>query len=415
MSTKINLKQIILNVEEIQNGNIQDSITERFLQSGLQEILTLLISIYSVAIIKNKKIPDGFTGRFEKTFTKPVLGVLIQFLLWLSQQEIDPEILTGTSESLIKYGKKGNSWLNTLITSRNRWVHANEKNKDIIIKEVKELLGNIPDWMQSIEFEYENRDLYFVNDNIKTLLSPLISYEQGNLTTYSEFKALYNLEFETSNEDSSIQSFSEIWQELRIIDNKLEAPSMSEFILKAKKAYLENKYSGKTPKWIESIIGSKEPGLIIDPKIIDGILLEMDLYNSNMTPMDIILEDNELPADKIAIKTGIKNPLTSKELLDFTSTKNPMLIVLRADSLSSKEFLKMIYWLADLKSSGKTSFIRILLCRSEDKLKGDQETLWDRLPGNIDDLLKIPFGSKGEELSEYLWKFKTKKKFLGIF
>jgi len=412
MSTKINLKQIILNVEETQNGNIQDSITEKILQSGLQEILTLLISIYSVAIIKNKKIPDGFTGRFEKTFTKPVLGVLIQFLLWLSQQEIDPEILTGISESLIKNEKKGNSWLNTLITSRNRWVHAKEKNKDIIINEVKILLGNIPDWMQSIEFEYENSDLYFVNDNIKTLLSPLISYEQGNLTTYSEFKTLDDLVFII---DDKTQNFSEIWQELRIIDNKLEAPSMSEFILKAKKAYLENKYSGKTPKWIESIIGSKEPGLIIDPKIIDGILLEMDLYNSNMTPMDIILENNELPADKIAIKTGIKNPLTSKELLDFTSTKNPMLIVLRADSLSSKEFLKMIYWLADLKSSGKTSFIRILLCRSEDKLKGDQETLWDRLPGNIDDLLKIPFGSKGEELSEYLWKFKTKKKFLGIF
>jgi hypothetical protein len=154
--------------------------------------------------------------------------------------------------------------------------------------------------------------------------------------------------------------------------------------------------------------------VLVEPGLLEGVLAHAERIRPGTTGIDVALTDRDTPLGAVAAKLGLARAPSREEFLGFAAADRPLCLCVRARDLDSRPFLQLLYWLADLHAAGRPAHLRVFLERDREKLARDQEVLWDRLPDNLQDILRSPPSVSASGLPDYLWTRK-RKRFLGLF
>ena len=384
------------------------------LQSGLQDLLTLMIGVYAGSTVHHKRVPPGFVGKFGQALSKPVLGGLLDFLHWISSEEEDSS-LSPLSEYLQSYERRDTGWLNRLIQLRNRWAHPRDGDPEQVLATVVAHLSDIPDFASLGKLEISDSDtVFWSGGGDKHLLQPFVFSRLGEMVVFTEYRPPNRLVFPQPDPVNQ-KRFEEIWREVRVLDSALEDPTPEDIAGKIMNLSLGCSYNGEKLWWFEDLFRPGPVGALVAPDVLDGLLANCTHIWPGMAAIDLVPSQGETPMDALAALLGLARAPTFEELVSFASGKKPYLIVVRAYTIASQDLLKLLHWLADLSASGALAYLRILIGREAEQLARDQEKLWDRLPDRIDQILRKPPRSSEMELSEYQWTSRQRKRLFGIF
>ena len=120
-------------------------------------------------------------------------------------------------------------------------------------------------------------------------------------------------------------------------------------------------------------------------------------------PVELSLKPQQSFLQSLSACLGLGIPLSKNEFVETVLKAGAVSVNADAGSLSSKDFLALIYLVADIAASCESSPSRIFIFRRTDNLLQDQELLWDRLPDHLELCLRRPPHSKGQDLLSYLW------------
>jgi len=385
-----------------------------FLQHGLQDCLHVLIGIQAAGIFHYRRVPAGFSGRFRKALLKPVLGGLHELLIWLATQEIGPS-LNDLSAYIQKNETGANGWLKRMVQFRNRWTHPEGETREEV------LAGALPVFLAPPDLSGLGMFATTVEGIIEWQVSghahplaPFVGISNGTVQAFSGFRDPGELVFP---ESASIDAggFPAMWMEARLLDQALDEPTVDEIAMKAERLFHKSDYNGAFPDWLSRIFSSGPLAILIEPGITKGLMAGLADSRENVVLLNLPLNEAGQPGEIFASTLGLARTPTAGEFITFGKAVRPLVILLHADGLEAKAFLKVLLWLADLCEAGKPDGLRILIARSSEKLQQDQEKLWDRLPDNLDELLRKPPHAKGDGLPGYLWSLTLKKGMFRLF
>ncbi len=394
-----------------QGENLEN--VKQFLISSLPQLLCILVGICAAALTRNKsRIPDGFIENFCQAMKKPVLGNLRNFLTWADKAGLE-EILPGFSAYIKKSETKKDGWFAQVIRLRNSLVHSNRPNTREILTEAAKVLETVPGFDQFGCFKVsQNEELFWsANDSIFSL-EPFLFYKDHNIHFLQEFREPDILVY-TQNDKEMLQRFQENWQEWRVIDQALINPTIEDIRRKVER--IKKGYTGKEPWWMKHFFKRKRNVFLVESESINGFLANLP-DKQNTLVVDLELKGEVMPAEMIANRLGLKNTPANQDIIQWNSwMPGHLFLVLRAEELVSRHFLKVLLWLADLLEEKNSDKLQILTGRSKGHLEKDQELLWDRLPEQLDRIFQKPPRSSASGLSHYLWSTKKKISLLSIF
>ena len=59
----------------------QEQLVKQLFESGLEEVLSVLIGLSTAGLNQGKEVPPGLCGSFSKALSNPVLGSMLNFLI----------------------------------------------------------------------------------------------------------------------------------------------------------------------------------------------------------------------------------------------------------------------------------------------------------------------------------------------
>jgi len=414
MNYKISLYEIFL--KKFFDCDLEKNMVIKFLQKDLESLIKLLIIIYTSDILNTKDVPNGFTNRFEKTFENSVLGKLKELLLFISNNYKSSNISKEFNLLIKNLYKNENSWINKLVRCRNQYNHPKEKSVNDIIKETCNYLKNNSQWMKQINFEYNSKKTLFYSASILIPLTPF-AYFNKRLIIFSSFGKDYEIKFSNSDIETtkSSENFKDKWVDIRIMDKGLSKPTTKELINKIKSKRYEINKEQIAPKWSKDILKFKEVSALISEDIIYGLINEIKNLK-NLLFIKVKLIKNKRIDTIISEEIGLSEPFSIELLTKLLKEGITLIIVIDSKDTKGKDFLNLLYWLSDINSKIKNNnALKVFIIREKLSLEEEQETLWDKLPDDIDELFIKPYKSRGEELSDLIWTKHTKKGFLNIF
>ena len=410
MTTGVSLRDVLLEEAAHCDDKEPEKRAARVLESGLQEILTLLVAVMFPALARERSVPPGLTTRFKECASRPTVGSLRDFLVWVSSN--DSLTSLPTLSAYLQQEKK-DGWLSRLVELRNRWQHPKGETREAVVAQVVTLLQAMPEELQLARIEVTaHGDAVWTNRGESVSLRPFGFAAAGELHVFTHFEPPGILCFKAS--DAGIeQEFRNMWSELRVLDQKLEDPTSEEFSAKARRAAAA--HHGDAPWWLDRMADRGPNALLVDPTVIDGALAHLTTRDPTTVVVDLPLANDQSVPSCLAEKLGLARPPDAKELLAFVGGKSTCALAVRCQPLSVRGFSQVLYWLADLRDAGPSDTLRILVGRDPQQLEADQEKLWDRLPERMEDLLRKPPSSKGAGLVAFLWPKEKPKWFLGLF
>lgn len=402
-------------LKEGKRGRVIPGQTEYFLTAGLQDLLSGIAACFIAEMIRRNRIPAGFCGRFQTAFYNAAAGRILDFLLWLAKRH-DEQSPSKLSAYLASHEKKDDGWLKTAVRLRNQWYHPSDQSPESILRQTEQHLDNIPDFSEFGRYEVSgNNGVYWSSERENVRLSPFLYYCDDSIQVFKGFDAPDKIILPASLPDLE-KEFSIIWYSARVLDEALVNPVEIDIHRKAKRRSASCSSVADRPWWYAHLWKSTAVGFLISPGAGDAMLACGDLGNKvKPTCVKLKLTGDQLPEDVFAGHLGLARAPKPNELVTFSSKDNPLVILLDADSLNPQQFLKVCFWLADIQETGRFEHLRILVERSPERLEGDQEKLWDRLPDRIDQLLHPPPRSGKEKLADFFWPSTRPKRFLGIF
>jgi hypothetical protein len=376
-------------------------------QFGLQKMLLYQIGVHVAAAVHHKNVAPGLCAQFENSASRPVLGKLHQFYLWLLGRPGCPALAEHEASSR-EARRFQLDWMGRMIALRNQWQHPKDKTPEEIMEMARPVAADIDRVLAEHDDAaleaMDSGELISSSGSCRHRLDPFVFYTNGIVEVFSEYdpttgSLLYSVPY-----PQSLDRFERIWPECRGLDMNLESPSLADLKQKSRALFAKRHYAGEPPAWLGDFLNRPEVGRLIGLGVLDGILAGLASIDKDILAFDLDLAEGVLPLESLAEAAGLALPLSLRQWEAMSSGGKSLLILgLRAGELNSRSFLRILYFLADVAESASKGSIRILIERDLDQLSSDQEKLWDRLPENLAALLRRPHGSKGHDLKDYLW------------
>jgi len=390
-------------------GDARGVTAAHLFSSGLQDILTAIAGVCMSAVDDEAEVPGGLTGRFAAAFTKPSLGAIREFILWLSSRVSCPS-MTELAAFLEKDRKPG--WLGKMVQLRNRWVHPKEETPADVEKHAQELIADAPDFASLGRIETDTSGaLRWCGAAGAHALDPWAWRDGDAVRFFTAFTPPDRLLFGEGDAPTQAR-FAETWRRLRMADPSLDDPTPDEFHARARDRTGE--YVGEAPWWLAKVISPGASGVLVASGSLDGALAHAGSASPGCSTVDVGCPADGKTPEAAAERLGLARPVDVAALGRFAEPRRPVILAIRAGGLDSRTFAQALYWLADLRESGHGTHVRVLVERSLEGLQRDQETLWDRLPDRLPGVLRAPPRSDGAALPDFLWTAK-RKRFLGLF
>ena len=396
-------------------GDVPESSTDvatHAFKSGLQDFLTTLVAVMTADVAERMEVPPGFTATFQAATSSPTHGKLLQLLVRYA-----PKMASGRLDELYRYvhqvERKPTGWLARLVSLRNEWAHPKARSSAEVLKEAAVLLEKPPEVLSRGAVRVDpDRGVCWVFEDGEIPLPPFAFDDGGQVRFFSEFEPPRTLAF-AGAEWSDAERFGRLWSALRVLDDALESPTLEELHEKVRRA--AKSHEGDAPWWLERVLEKGPAVFLLEPGQMEGALAGLSSQTMASSGIDLELAKGSQIPDVLKDRIGLARALAAKDLVDCTDVEHPLVLGARCSQLKPLEFMEVLFWLWDLQEQGWPMHLRILAERSFEQLEGDQERLWDRLPGDLDRFLRRPPKAKGARLSAFLWTRTKPKRFLGLF
>jgi hypothetical protein len=384
-----------------------DGETRWILQSGLQKFLTFRIGIQMAKIIAHRHTPAGICAKFEDSLRKPVLGKLCLFHQWLASHDPCPRPNQKTSAG------GGNDrvrieWLSQMVAYRNQWQHPKEKAPEEILglarSKVEEMRALFIDEDDVVEVSASGR-LTHLQNGCRHSLEPFIFQNGARIEVFSEFSPPADLLYPVTY-PPGLTAFRSVWPQLRIDDNLLENPTLTDLEGKALARMSLRDYSGEGPPWLGEFLSSREVGRLVETGILDGVLATIQRNRKDIVAFDVMAQEGSSPNQALADSMGIARSVPIEQLARLDFGEGLILWGFRANEISTKSFQKVLFFLADIAESGLKNRSRMIIERPQERIAADDEKLFDRLPENLDGLMRRAPRTKHSGIPGYVWTSK---------
>ena len=203
--------------------------------------------------------------------------------------------------------------------------------------------------------------------------------------------------------------------DLRCRDPLLDDPDVPDFLAKAKR--LSQGHSFAEPWWaIEKTLGRKNtirvssgrdytallskseratlprgaPHVMVDPAVLRHSFPGYD----PRIDLSVDQSGDLHPGEMIAKALGLAMPVSVSRLCEWVDAANaPALITIDASRATSRGFLRILEWVADLSDPNLEGTMRtnpqVVVARSREQLADDEERFWDRIPPQIADIFRL--------------------------
>lgn len=387
---------------------------EGFFQGGLQEMLCLMIGVQLAAILHHEKVPGETAGRFQKAMSAPVLGSLHEHLLWLAAQETCPAMVP-ISDEIAKSEKGGRGWMGGLISLRNQWQHPGEKNRQEIIAAAAKILAAPPTYARFFEITgEEGPEVFHELSGCRHSLLPFVFQSGGALHVVKELGP-DGLRHFSGDSPEQAALFAERWGRVRLLDPRLASPGVEEVFAKCLAAAPEAAAIGPVPAWLGELDKPGAGARLIDPQAAGGVLANFKQLKPVPACIELALTEDLSLMEAFRERIGLQEPPSVGDWRQWATPERRFILLCRAEGISSKAVLKVLFSLADLFQDGPIPGLHVLISRAKETLEGDQEKLWDRLPDQLETILAPPPRAKGGTLADLLWGVNSGKKFLKLF
>jgi len=374
------------------------------LKDGVQRALIVLVCVYAADATRNE-VPPRFTSQFQKAMVNPSPGGLMNFLNWAASRSFSTAVHP-LNAYIDDVEKSGDEWFSRLATLRNRWAHPDEYDVETTLEETREMLEEPPSFVTASTLAvFENGAVHWTGtEDDPFSLTPFLRHQGSDLYVPEEMEPPDSLQFPTQTVDQK-NAFPEVWHRLRVADRKLENPTPSEFRAKLKLVAPSPSPDDPStdPGELTSFAWQDAPGLLAVPSLASTARTALQREWSRICVLSYSLEDNQSLLDPLPDILGLRQSPSWEDLCSFQYTETPTLFVADTTKQNSSDFLQRLYELADFHDACVPSHLKFVLCRPEEKVKADQEMIWDRLPSHLSDLLYPPSSNPALKLPAHLW------------
>jgi hypothetical protein len=366
------------------------------LERGLQDLLSLLACVVAAKAASARTVPAGFTGRFQKAIADATHGGLQDFITWACARQ--SKETSGIPGQLIEE-MQGKGWIVRLVEQRNAWQHPHEHTPEQVLEQLAAALAP-PVWLHAPAVELtEQGEANWIFGRESIGLEPFALQHDAHLILPCGFEPPCRLLFPQpiSHAPSSSES---LWFELRILDGALDSPTAGEFHAKAERN--RRPFIGDRPWWLDRIAQQGAPAFLASPAAVEGALAHLPKIWPGVSLVEVAPAPDSDVALCLAVELGLAKPPSAAELIGLATRQFPCFLAVQTRHLPGRQFLQVLYWLADLREAGLHDHLRVGIAREAEQLQSDQEKLWDRLPPRVDELLRKPRGS-AQRLPDFLW------------
>ena len=388
----------------------------RLLSHSLEKGLKGVIAAMLVDLGRSGNFYPGITGDLIEFLGKPTSGKLLNFARKVIQKsDFATDVGCSLSGYFMEHEAKGAGFLSQLVQLRNRWAHPQDETSEQVLKRVAQLVSEAPAALVSCRLEVdEHGDVTFVDgENHRLRLQPFAYQMHNKVELYTAFDPSNRCLLFERMPVHATENFAEWWVKARNLDRALTEPTAEEVFRRAKL----NQYvgGGSPPWWMKHIFKPGAPAMLLHPKQIHAVLPELKRYMPGGVVIHLNVEEGQTIEQRMAKALGLAAPPTSRDLQRWSTQVQTLVVAVNLTGQSAQGFLAQLYWLTDLCNEGKTEQLRILFGRSEEELKSDEERLWDRLPGDLDRLVRVPSGVRYLGLASLLWPLHRPRRMFGLF
>lgn len=378
---------------------------------NLQVGLTLLSFVLAGNSLQSGRVPSGFSGRLQAALTRPTHGGLFNFLLWAHG--------AGAAEGLPVLGviladeKARKGPFGQLVELRNEFEHPKERPPAQALKDAEALAERILPHLEDAGIQPEGDGCRWVETGAGIQLYPFVRF-QGEAMVIPRAMGADGAPVFPGEERVDPAEWLTAWRTLRILDPSLDSPTPAEVMGKLRRLGVAAA-AGDPPWWAKELRAPDPPARIVVP--FDSALLPSigHAWGPGAVALLLALEETTESPQALATVLGLAALPTAAEILAWGSRDAPLLLAHGTRDLTSRGFLRVLLWLADLRSAGRTSHLRILVQRDASTLQADQEALWAKLPEDLPGLLAKSKGGGDSGLPSFLWPAERPRRFLGLF
>ena len=380
----------------------------RFLESGFERLLKVLVAALVGAGRVRHSVPAGFVGRFEEATERPTLGGLLDLVLWSSGRGMAKGLprleacLTGD----------GREWLLDLVRLRNLWFHPRDEDPSVALEGARQLLAAPPGaFKSSLPLESSGGRAAWYDECDRLPLDPLVIVERTDLQVFSELDRTSGLRF-SGAAPKAADDFRVVWTELRVVDMALADPTRQEFHAKLRRIGTSSG-SPSTIWWLDRLSRSGASGFLMEGGQAEAVLAVLPSCWPDATGVSVRPGSGEQLMRALASRAGLASPPSTSAFRELASADAPLVLAVRTDALGSRDFLDLLRWLFDFREGGPCPHHRILIERGAESLSRDEAFVLDRLPEGLEEVLRRPSGSRGGALADFVWPSKPRGGLLG--
>ncbi|MBI5071031.1 MAG: hypothetical protein HZB56_22670 [Deltaproteobacteria bacterium] len=375
----------------------------RFLEVGLESFLKVLLAAVAAPALAGDRVPGGFSRRFQEALAKPTLGGLHEFILWGAGAGL-VQGRPNLGAFLASGAKGGRSWLADLVRLRNAWLHPKEESPEAAIERARELLVQAPDTFDALRLSVEEPHVAWLEEGGCTPLFPLVCGSAGEVRNASHLDPAEGLCFRPS-EPAATRAFAALWPRVRALDPALEDPTPDDLRRKAERLQPAAP-SGADPWWISKALEPGAPALLLEPGSLSDALAALARNKAGAISVHLRLQAGESPLQALGRHLGVATTPDTPLIGASISAGHLWNIALDATAIGSRDFLSLLYWLADLRDAKLHHAFAILVQRTVEQLEEDERANRDRFPEPLEGLLRRPPRSRGGSLGGLIWPHK---------
>jgi len=374
--------------------------------SGLQDLLTAVNAILLADVFQGPARP-GITGRFIRAFANPTAGGLRDVAFWLSREHAGPA--TRALMDFIQADNK-NGWVKTMVELRNQWAHPREDQPEAVLAKADMKMEQMPDFSVLGKFAFSaNSDAVWIANGSRLDLSPFFWVETDCLVMFTAVKDSSIL-VRQDRQAPTQERFQALWQTIRRTDSALANADIDDVHDRmAQKKPPCTTSAPPPPWWLEKVFKKGAIGLLTLPELLDGIAAHVLSIRPGAGLLELSMTAGTSPAEKMALELGLFQPPDIETVVSWITPDRPMILILRADDIHSRDLEHIIKWLADLCDANVKDQVRVFIGRSARQLEQDFIYLEDRMPDAVDQLLRYPPGIRPRTLKDCLWHQDQKK------
>ncbi len=362
-------------------------------------LLSAICWLLTAAHVSQQCLPSGIAGRVEKAFINPTSGGLRDLARFLATKSVECPAVSRLS-AFVETECADSGWFGRFVVLRNKLLHA--PHSENIICDLAEHLRTSPDldafgFIQtgtagSVEWQDEKSALSlvpFFTVQEKTIISPIRMSERIWLGSDGVPMGI---------------SFLRFWQEVRRRDPALDQPTSVDFRLKGQHVCVS--MPSDAERWWASsqLRRGKGPTCFFVENEVIGCMI-----GNPVVRLHLHAGDGDFP-DIGAILSGalgLADRLSVKDLSRLASEQPGLtLVTLDASQLSTRGMLRLIEWVADLadvRDANRPGVLAVFVSRSADQLVLDDEVLFERLPPDMERVLRIFPMATHTRLIDFQW------------